>query len=168
MPCPDTVNLANGLALPFLIGMILQWLCLPFILRNAVYVQFQERYGIAFQKMLVGRRYWKIVDDIILAGTVLLSTVLRKEGLLYLLLCLESTYAILLENLQPYSFLGGNCLANLNRSFASSLACSCACIVFSGFVLAYIQIVFQVRIRNASLDLRGRNMVQHFSVFSGI
>lgn len=155
MACPDLVNLGNGYVLFHIIVMFLQWLSFPYIIKNAVYVQVQERYGIAVQKMLVGRRYWKVLDDIILSTVTLAATSLREEGILYAVLSIQTAYAILIENLQPYSYLGGNGIVNTNRSLATSLACLCAWLLFEDFVLSYIGSLFDVSLRTVSLALFG-------------
>lgn len=137
-PCP-----ANGVSITMatfcVLVMVLQWMAIPWVLRDVNYVQTLERFGIAFQKLLPGRRYWKVVDDLCATTPSILAVYLGRDAAAFNFLTFEGLYTFLVVNIRPHSMLQNNGIARMKVSLGVNILTTCTAILLSDFVLAYLE-----------------------------
>eukprot|EP00435_Cladocopium_sp_Y103_P036817 s356_g9.t1 len=138
MACPAmTSNLAYLFAAVHIVAMLSQWLCLPWILTNSIYRHVQDCYGLGVHKLMKGRRYWKILDDLCIAISTLFATALGEAGMTYCMFATEGSYAILTRISQAYSFLSGNLMVHYKSAMALNMLCLCSGNLFTDFLIDF-------------------------------
>jgi len=155
MPCPAmTSNLAYLFAAVHIVAMISQWLCLPWILTKFIYRHVQDCYGMGIHKVMHGKRYWKILDDICIAVSTLFATALGEAGMTYCMFATEGSYAILTRVTQAYSFLSGNLMVHFKSQMALNILCLCSGNLFTDFLIDFFSEFLAQDLDHASMICR--------------
>lgn len=155
MPCPAvTSDLAYLFVVFHIVAMISQWFCLPWILTNSTYRHVQDCYGMGIHKLMYGRRYWKILDDLCMAISTLFATVLGEAGMTYCMFATEGSYAILTRVSQAYSFLSGNLMVHFKSLMALNIICLCSGNLFTDFLIDFFSEFLSQDLDQASMICR--------------